>query len=113
MICLCGWIPVYAIAFVMVWGKFIHLFDTLNCLEKLMVRERLGDLKKIVLFLTYVEVFLEDIPQIIIQSINNTKTNQWELFEFISLGLSIAAISFEVFKFMLCNEREEEEQSPA
>ena len=56
--------------------------------------------------LTYAEVFLEDIPQLIIQSINNTQTDNWSTIEIISIIFTVMAITFEVLKFMFCEGKE-------
>lgn len=44
--------------------------------------------KNLIKYMIYCELFLEDIPQIIIQSINNSMTKTWNLLEYISLGFS-------------------------
>ena len=112
MLLCCGWVPVIALVFLMVWGKFINLLDTFECLDKVVeTKHDIKQLKAITTVLTYVQIFIEDIPQIVVQSINNTQTNQWEVFEFISLGLSILAILFEMFKFMFCKEEEGKQRS--
>lgn len=106
MICFCGWVPVYAISLLMVWGKFIHLFDCCNCLSAIVVGDKIQDIKKMTVMLTYAEVFLEDIPQLIIQSINNTQTDNWSTIEIISIIFTVMAITFEVLKFMFCEGKE-------
>ena len=106
MIFCCAWIPVSSLIFVLLWAKFISLVECCGCLNSFGWEQEHGGrsddstLQRILWFLVYIQVFVQDIPQIILQSINNTKTQQWDILQIISLVFSLISIGFMILKFM-------------
>ena len=52
----------------------------------------------------YVELFMEDIPQMFVQSINNTQTNDWDALAIISLLFSIFSVVSMIGSYVFVDE---------
>lgn len=102
LICFCAWVPALGIIFFLLYFKFIDMAIKFNVADKFL--DDIPLVMKISSFLHYCELFLEDIPQLIIQASNNSQTGKWNLFEYICLGFTVAVIGYEVLKFMLCRD---------
>lgn len=102
LVCFCAWVPALGIIYFLLYFKFIDMAIKFNVADKFI--NDLAFVMKISSILHYCELFLEDIPQLIIQASNNTQTGKWNLFEYICLGFTVAVIGYEVLKFMLCRD---------
>lgn len=98
----CAWVPVLGIVFFLLYFKFVDMAIKFDVADKFLVD--VPFVMKMSSLLHYCELFLEDIPQLIIQASNNSQTGKWDIFEYISLGFTVLVIGYEVIKFMLCKE---------
>jgi hypothetical protein len=88
-VCFCA-VPVLGILYFLLYFKLIDL-----AIKRKKGESCLTDIEFVVKyshFLRYCELFLEDIPQLFIQSLNNTATGQWNTLEYVSLVFTVVTI---------------------
>lgn len=98
--CFCGWIPVFGIVFTLLYFKFFDL--AIKCGAGDLLFDDLNFVRGLIGLLHYCELFLEDIPQLIIQATNNSQTGSWNVLEYISLAFTITIILYDIIKFIFC-----------
>ena len=71
LICCCWWLPLTILLSLLLWTKILGLLDYLEVTLEMFDRQN-RFLKDVIKYSTVFELFSEDLPQIIIQSVNNS-----------------------------------------
>jgi uncharacterized Tic20 family protein len=103
--CFCGWIPLTLICTFLIWTKILSLLDFCDWTSK--VTDDKSFVKTINKFSVHMELFFEDIPQLIIQVVNNQLTKNWDLIAYISLFFTVVILLYELIKFLFLKDEDE------
>ncbi len=101
--CLCGWIPILGMFALIFYTKGFELMEHCYGVSSIVEnRYREEDLRSMMKCVLYSSMFAEDLPQLILQSINNTLSSQWNALAIVSLSFTVLTLSYGIIRMIYC-----------